>query len=504
MLTPDEVIATTAELWKRHAAEISEHDRVYGYVRGERGVPDVPEGSGDELSDLAKMSVKNILGLVEDAFTQGLSVEGYRSPSEATDAPVWALWQRFRMDARQSEVHRSAVRYGTGYAIGLRDEARLRSPRQLIAVYADPHADLWPVYALEHWIDNSGPKPVRRGALYDSTHIYRVSLGQVGVTITAEDGSKVVTGTPHVEFDPADAVEHGADVCPVVRFVNDRDAEEVVRGEIAPNIASQRAINAVNFDRLVVSRFGAFPQKYAIGYSPGSSAELARVSAARLMAFDDLDVKVGDFAQASVDPYNKILEEMLSHVAMTSQIPVAAVTGQIANLSAEALVMAEAPYQRKLAAKRESFGESWEQWLWLVGSLNGVDVPTDAETVWRTTESRAFSAVVDGITKLVASGVPITELLVDVPGWGQQRVDSARRAIAETLAPSSGIPDAATPGAIDAGIRDMADALGVLIRAGVDPEDAAARVGLPGVVFTGAVPVSLRLPDSASSALEDR
>lgn len=38
------------------------------------------------------------------------------------------------------------------------------------------------------------------------------------------------------------------------------------------------------------------------------------------------------------------------------------------------------------------------------------------------------------------------------------------------------------------------DALGVAIRAGVDPEDAARRVGLPGVKFTGGVPVSLRMP----------
>lgn len=46
--------------------------------------------------------------------------------------------------------------------------------------------------------------------------------------------------------------------------------------------------------------------------------------------------------------------------------------------------------------------------------------------------------------------------------------------------------------------------MGVLIRSGVDPEDAATRVGFAGVEFTGAVPVSLRLPEREASRIEDR
>lgn len=47
------------------------------------------------------------------------------------------------------------------------------------------------------------------------------------------------------------------------------------------------------------------------------------------------------------------------------------------------------------------------------------------------------------------------------------------------------------------------DALGVAIRAGVDPDDAAQRLGLAGTKFTGAVPVSLRMPTEDAKALED-
>jgi hypothetical protein len=51
-------------------------------------------------------------------------------------------------------------------------------------------------------------------------------------------------------------------------------------------------------------------------------------------------------------------------------------------------------------------------------------------------------------------------------------------------------------------IKSKADALGILIRAGVEPNEAAARVGLQGVEFTGAMPTSLRLPEADAAKLE--
>lgn len=51
-------------------------------------------------------------------------------------------------------------------------------------------------------------------------------------------------------------------------------------------------------------------------------------------------------------------------------------------------------------------------------------------------------------------------------------------------------------------MKAKADALGTLIRAGVDPQDAAREVGLDGLDFTGAVPVSLRLPESDATSFE--
>ena len=48
------------------------------------------------------------------------------------------------------------------------------------------------------------------------------------------------------------------------------------------------------------------------------------------------------------------------------------------------------------------------------------------------------------------------------------------------------------------------DALGVAVRAGVDPNSALEVLGIPGVKLTGAVPVSLRLPEADTKNLEDK
>lgn len=52
--------------------------------------------------------------------------------------------------------------------------------------------------------------------------------------------------------------------------------------------------------------------------------------------------------------------------------------------------------------------------------------------------------------------------------------------------------------------KEAFDALGVAVRAGVDPQSALDVLGIPGVKLTGAVPVSLRLPEADSKALEEK
>lgn len=424
-----------SDMWRMHLEERLWLDRIYEYTKGLRGVPEVPENAGREVKDLAKLSVKNVLGGIRDTWTRNLSVVGYRRSTARENDPAWASWQRNRMDARQKEVHKPAVTYGAAYLRVLRPEGGSpvwtpRSPRQLLAMYQDPSLDEWPEYTLETWVDKSGAKPVRRGLLMDDVYMYPFGLG----AIPTSDANASLPITP-AEFDEPE--EHGATyggepVCPVIRFVNDRDADDQIIGEIAALILDQQAINSVNFDRLLVSRFGAQPQKVITGWS-GTTDEELKASARRVWTFEDPDVKAYTLSGAGVSGYTELIDSMKADIYEKAGLAPTK-NGKLINLSAEALALAGKDENEKLADKRESFGESWEQALRLDAEMDGdteTAIDASAEVVWRDTEARSFAQVVDGVSKLAAEGVPIEMLLPMVPGMTQQQVrgiqDAMRR-----------------------------------------------------------------------------
>jgi hypothetical protein len=106
--------------------------------------------------------------------------------------------------------------------------------------------------------------------------------------------------------------------------------------------------------------------------------------------------------------------------------------GELINLSAEALAAAEKGHERKVDERETLLGESHEQMFWLVGRYTGVDVPNDAQVVWRDTSARAFAATVDALGKLVSMlGIPPQELWERVPGATSQDVDRWKNAAAQ-------------------------------------------------------------------------
>ena len=84
----------------------------------------------------------------------------------------------------------------------------------------------------------------------------------------------------------------------------------------------------------------------------------------------------------------------------------------------------------------------------------------------------------------------------------QEPVDTA--ADPEASASVEQAVPASTGGLDTSHAKEAFDALGVAVRAGVDPQSALDVLGMPGVKLTGAVPVSLRLPEADSKALEEK
>jgi hypothetical protein len=366
------------------------------------------------------------------------------------------------MDARQSEIHTDAVKYGVGYAtltmLDGKPVCRPRSPRQMMTIYNDPQIDRWPQVALEVWVDQTDAKPRRKGVLLDDTYEWPLDLGVVP-TPTRESDERVdrvmfsmgenSIGTPTKHG----ATFNGKPVCPVVRYINRRESEELVRGEVERLIVDQKQLNIANFDRMIVAKYGAFPWKVISGWT-GTRDEVLQMSAKQVATFDDENVKAQYFPAASLEPYNGLMDALEQHVASRAQISPTYVNAKYENVGAGTVAATEANQQRKLTQMRESLGESHEQLiaLALAMSSNSETVDDSAEVVWRDTEARDFGVIADGIIKIaqaITTGAPIEPLLPLVPGVTQQMVAAMRRAaeVSQSRATVTTLVDALRKGA---------------------------------------------------------
>lgn len=133
----------------------------------------------------------------------------------------------------------------------------------------------------------------------------------------------------------------------------------------------------------------------------------------------------------------------------------------------------------------------------------------DVMPKWRNPRFLSRAAEADaGMKQLTAvPWLADTTIGLDLLGLSEQQSATALgekdRAQAASLALEV-VNAASTRGVEDGQLKDKAEALGTLIRSGVDPDSAAAAVGLSGLKFTGAVPVTLRPTQAEASALEDQ
>lgn len=439
-LSRDAAAKLSEELLEAHEAERRELDVLRRYWTGRQRLPAViPSNAPNEIKEMARTCRVNIIDIVVNSLTQALFVDGFRATDPETGddvtVPVWSAWLANRMNKHQTGLHRAAIAYGTSYAVVTPGDPvpviRPVSPRLLTAVYGDDPD--WPVYALE-----KRPR-TRNWRLYDAEAVYTLERTQ--------NGGFSVVGDPA----PHGATFGGDPVCPVVRY---RDAEDldleddaepenlggigsncrVVAGQIAPLMTLQDQINLTSFALKAAEWYSAFRQRWIVGWTPSSPEQKVQAAVSQVWTFDESpeDVRLGEFSETNLDGYLRSREAVLKYGATLSQTPVHELIGELVNLSAEALAAAEAGRDRKVDERKTVLGESHEQLFQLIGAYMGVEIPNDAQVVWRDTSARAFAAVVDGLGKLVQMlGIPAQELWDRVPGATQQDVRRWKAAAAE-------------------------------------------------------------------------
>ncbi|MEU5427624.1 phage portal protein [Streptomyces olivoreticuli] len=415
--------------------------RIDDYLHGRHDDPYMPPQADDEYRLLARRSISNWLPLLVGTPAQALYVDGFR-PGEAgsgltasteTTTVEWTHWQRSRLDARQAAVYRGALAYGHSFTVTERSrtgQVRTKglSALRTTALYEDAANDDVPHAALTVTAWPSG-ETRGRARLWDARYEY-------AVTFRSLDDEKAIT--------VSDRRLHHAGECPVTRFAASVDLEGRTLGVIEPMLALQDRINQTIFDLLLAQSYGSTKVRTVSGMAPpvqrDSETGEAVLDAAgnpiplpinhnarRFLFAEDPDVRFGSLDETPLGGFIDSVDMSIRHLAAVSQTPPHHLLGQIANLSAEALLAAETALSRKIAEFRVAFGECWERVFRLAGELAGHTASADdyqGEVIWRDMESRSLAQAADALGKLREQlGIPARGLWARVPGVTQTELE---------------------------------------------------------------------------------
>lgn len=412
MIEPSQAHRVAQTLATNLQIERHPFDRCREYLRGERGLVRLPGNASDELRDIRKRSVKNILKAVVNTYTNDISVIGYANPDSTDNHEAWRIWNRLDFPSKQKAVTRSTVTYGVAYVSILPGSIRIGTPRNTTAVYEQTR-DRFPLYALDTWIDADDKK---HGLLVDERSYYVIRYGSA------------FSNTPESIEGPFShgITLEGQPICPVVRFLNTEtgDDDDLVQGDVEGLITDQEAINTVNFLRLVATKYGASPQKVLsqIETLPPEALEELENGSQTVWTFPD-DVKVHEFSAADPAGYTNVLKEQLAHVAMTAGLnPTQVGSNDLVNLSGEALEAVDRTHKAHVRTKQAVLAGSWKLVLRILGSMEGLEDDASSEVLYASVESPTIGAVGDLISKAHPAGIPVKHLVGLIPGLTPQQV----------------------------------------------------------------------------------
>lgn len=385
------------------------------YLRGDHDQPYMPAKAKKEYKHLARVAITNWTPLLSDTYSKGLHVDGYRESRASTNSQAWEYWQANGLDARQSVAHRGALEYGASYALILPGKAgrrstpyfRPQSPLKTSALYLDDD-DEFPEIGFR-----------RRGTTVDGTRLLEV-FDKTSVYTFARPNPQPGEEA-HWRLSRTD--EHGLGVTPLVRFRDRIDGE--ARGIIAPVKNLQDRINEVVFATLIAIQYASFRQKWATGLAipedeNGEPIEPFDSAVDRLWVSEEDGTKFGDFAQTELSGHTAQYELAVKTMAGISQISPNILTGDLVNLSADALAAMEKSTQDKIGEYETLFGESWESGFRLAAKAAGNRVAardTSSQVRWRDTEARSLAQTVDALGKMAQMlAVPVEALWEEIPG----------------------------------------------------------------------------------------
>jgi hypothetical protein len=398
-------IDAVKEWFPEWQAERERLDEIDAWQRGKNPKVKAPASATADTKKLIELAKSPWMGLVVSTCSQAMYVDGVRTATDAEPA---------------GEITTAAAMRGV-------------SPRKMYAVYGDAANDEWPILGMQFEKAGGGKFLVR---VFDDKEVVYLSCDSTGTS---------------VEW--IESRTHGLGVTPIVGYWNLLDLDGRSLGEVEPYIPLAGRIDKTNYDRLVTQHTNSWKKLWIAGMAQPDAEQTANMSSEQvklklaqddILVAEDSETKFGAFPASELQGFISAREADVKELAATSQTPAYALTGDLVNLSADALAAARSTLDQKVLERKTSFGVSHGQALRLAALAEG-DATTandvSLEVTWQDTSIRSLSAAADALGKIATQlGVPPAALWNLIPGVTKTTVDEWKR-LAESGDPLGRIAD---------------------------------------------------------------
>jgi hypothetical protein len=397
-------------VWKHYT---DERDRLTGFQQWTRAGQACPKISAvhrnAERQVLLELSRTPWMGLMVKTFAQQLIVDGYKKSGSTKNAKAWETWRKNNMQAQQFTLNRDILTYGYSY-VKVTDSVdpltgeqmcslRVKSPKQVFAIYEDPYDDEWPKYVLER-------QP-------NGEYWWWSDEDYVILTVPGAEQPGLAGGN----FKVKETIEHEYGLVPFVRYVNDIDDDGRCWGDVEPVVEVAKRIDKTKFDLLLAQHFTGFMVRWATGLQQPDNdpdVEKAKMKLAQetILASSNKDAKFGVLQPAPLDGLLEAYKASLFEFLTLTQMP-PSVAGQIVNVAADALAAGTRPTVQKLWEKQAMFTMGHNRVMRLVNILEGRGEEAndiDMSVHWQDVEIKSLSQFADAWGKMVDQ--------LKIPAWG--------------------------------------------------------------------------------------
>lgn len=380
----------------------------------------------------------NWLKMIVDAYVARLVIQGFNIGDKQGNQKAWGLWRANGLDKYANLAHREAMKMGECYVMvdptmTVKGYPRItvETPFQMIG-WQDPTDRSKNVCALKYWQAADG---YMYANLYDVDRVRKFRSPQSYYRWSEAGMLEHLPVAQSIPWAQYEEVGHELGVCPVFTIENQPTLTRGGVSDLEELIPLQRSIDVLLKNMMLASEYAAFPQKYAINVAierdengnPRIDQGLESAMS-RFWAFPPPEkegappVEVGAFPAVQVQNYVAAMEEIIHNMAMISSVPAYRLIGKLANMSASAIIAAEAGFTDCCRVKSTDYSTGWEPAVGTGLQVMGVEYEW-METLWKDPSAVNGPNVAASLVLLKEIGVPQRELF-KMLGIGPQETEA--------------------------------------------------------------------------------